>query len=64
MHGDVGSKLKVVLGCGIREFLDMTMVDDEGFSGLRSDRKNLINEWLNNTDQGGSRRFVWNKVTN
>lgn len=62
VHGDVGSKLKVVLGCGIREFLDVSMVDEEGFSGTRSDEKNLINDWLNNADQGQNKRFVWNKV--
>lgn len=64
VHGDVGSRLKVVLGCGIREFLDMTMVDEEGFAGSRSDRKNLIDEWLNNADHRDvHKRFVWNKVT-
>lgn len=62
VHGDVGSKLKVVLGCGIREFLDNSMVDEEGLSGTRSDKKNLINEWLNAADDGESKRFVWNKV--
>lgn len=65
VHGEVGSKLKVVLGCGIRPFLDMTMVDEEGFSGTRSDNKNLINDWLNNNaDLGVNKRFVWNKVKN
>lgn len=64
VHGDVGSKLKVVLGCGIREFLDTTMVDEEGFRGTRSDEKNLISEWLNNADPGENKRFVWNKVKN
>lgn len=62
VHGDVGSKLKVVLGCGIREFLDKSMVDEEGFSGTRSDEKNLISDWLNTANQGENKRFVWNKV--
>lgn len=64
VHGDVGSKLKVVLGCGIREFLNTTMVDEEGYRGTRSDGKNLIEEWLSAADQGESKRFVWNKVRN
>lgn len=62
VHGDVGSKLKVILGCGSREFLDNSMVDNEGFSGVRSDKKNLINEWLDAADHGQTKRFVWNKV--
>ncbi|KAG4070667.1 hypothetical protein HA402_013587 [Bradysia odoriphaga] len=62
VHGDVGSNLKVVLGCGIREFLDNTMVDEEGFKGSRSDEKNLINEWLNAVDGEENKRFVWNKT--
>lgn len=63
VHGDVGSKLKVVMGCGIREFLDTTMVDEEGFRGTRSDKKNLISEWLDSAVNGEHKRFVWNKVT-
>lgn len=62
IHGDVGSKLKVILGCGIRGFLDTTMVDEEGYRGSRSDQKNLINDWLSNASQGENKRFVWNKV--
>lgn len=62
VYGDIGSKLKVVLGGGIREFLDSTMVDEEGFKGTRSDQKNLINEWLNMAEPGENKRFVWNKV--
>lgn len=62
VHGDVGSKLKVVLGCGSREFLDNSMVDNEGFSGTRSDKKNLIDEWLGTAGQSEHKRFVWNKV--
>ncbi|KAG4071400.1 hypothetical protein HA402_011554 [Bradysia odoriphaga] len=62
VHGVVGSKLKVILGCGTREFLDNSMVDNEGFSGARSDKKNLIDEWLDAAEQGQSKRFVWNKT--
>ncbi|KAJ6636078.1 Membrane-bound alkaline phosphatase, partial [Pseudolycoriella hygida] len=62
VHGDVGSRLRVVLGCGIREFLDSTMVDEEGFKGTRSDKKNLIDEWLSTANEGENKRFVWNKT--
>lgn len=58
VHGEVGQKLKVVLGCGAREFLDSTITDDDGENGSRNDGKNLINEWKN---INSNRVFVSNK---
>lgn len=62
VYGDVGSKLKVILGGGRREFLDRSMKDEENHSGERTDKKNLINEWLNLKIDNGKRNYVWNKV--
>lgn len=63
VHGDVGAGLRVVLGGGRREFLNKTLVDEEGGKGKRTDGRNLIEEWLGSkkldTDQ---KRYVWNKV--
>ena len=58
VHGEVGLKLKVVLGCGSRELLDSTMVDADGVSGSRNDGKNLIEQWKSISD---NRVFVSNK---
>ena len=58
VHGDVGPKLKVVLGCGSREFLNSTLFDADGDSGSREDSKNLIEEWKN---INSNRVFVSNK---
>lgn len=41
VHGEVGPKLKVVFGCGRREFLDRKQFPE----GKRNDGKNLIEEW-------------------
>lgn len=61
VHGDVGKRLKVVLGCGRREFIDASIVDEEGAIGKRSDGKNLIDEWKSSAI-GGNRTYVWNRV--
>lgn len=45
IHGDIGSRLKVVLGGGIRHFINATE-NEHNFRGYRNDGKNLINEWL------------------
>ncbi|XP_055698615.1 alkaline phosphatase-like [Phlebotomus papatasi] len=47
IHGDVGSKIKVILGGGWREFVPKSVADSEGNSGFRTDNRNLIEEWLN-----------------
>jgi alkaline phosphatase len=44
IYGDVGRKLKVVLGGGSRNFINSTFFENGG-RGYRSDGKHLINEW-------------------
>lgn len=44
VHGDVGRKLKVVLGGGRREFLNSIISK----TGKRTDNRNLIEDWKNN----------------
>lgn len=56
--GEVGSKLKVVLGCGAREFLPNTTVDVDGVVGRRTDGKNLVEQWQ---AADPSRVFVTNR---
>lgn len=64
VHGEVGERFKVILGCGRREFLDATITDEEGALGRRSDGKNLIDEWKSKSViDGGKRTYVWNKVS-
>jgi len=57
IHGDVGSKLKVVLGCGSRQFFNRTLTV-HGIRGYRTDSKNLIEEWL---AESNDRTYVDNK---
>ncbi|XP_039453749.1 membrane-bound alkaline phosphatase-like [Culex pipiens pallens] len=60
VYGEIGSKLKVVLGGGRREFFDRTPDPETGRAGFRSDGKNLVKEWLNG-DPGEHRRYVWSR---
>lgn len=62
VYGTVGKQLKVVLGCGRREFLDASITDEEGTAGKRSDGKNLIAEWQSMSSGVGNRTYVWNRV--
>lgn len=63
VHGETGSRLQVVFGGGRGHFIDRIQLDEEGNFGFRTDRKNLIREWLNKKKEGESRRYVWNKVS-
>lgn len=44
VHGDVGKKLKVIFGCGSRQFLNRTL-SEHGNRGYREDGKNLLEDW-------------------
>ena len=44
IHGEIGSKLDVMLGGGYREFIPTE--HGHGRSGRRTDRRNLIAEWI------------------
>lgn len=58
---EVGSKLRVIFGGGRKNFLNSTVVDDEGQTGERSDGRDLIREWIEaKPNQRAS--YVWNKV--
>ncbi|XP_058123243.1 alkaline phosphatase-like [Anopheles ziemanni] len=45
VHGEVGKKIKVILGCGRRQFLPKGTLDEDGANGTRSDGVNLIEQW-------------------
>lgn len=60
--GEVGPKLRVVMGGGRREFLPKSVTDGEGKKGKRTDDKNLIDDWLNLSSD--DRKFIWNRVSN
>lgn len=64
VHGEIGSKLDVVLGGGRRSFVPNTWMNDKGERGLRTDNRNLINEymqrrWVENV----TAEFVQNRVS-
>ncbi|XP_049865248.1 membrane-bound alkaline phosphatase-like [Pectinophora gossypiella] len=57
-----GNKFKVILGGGRREFINETMVDEEGFNGRRTDGRNLIEEWQNDKSaRKFTQQYVWNR---
>lgn len=63
INGDVGSKLRVIMGGGRREFRDRGVKDEEGVYGRRRDGKDLIKQWLQNNNNGSSKKsYVWNLV--
>lgn len=63
IFGDVGPKLKVVMGGGRREFRDKNIVDEEGKKGKRSDKRDLIEEWKDLKLEDSDRKtYVWNKT--
>ncbi|ALC47682.1 CG8147 [Drosophila busckii] len=45
IHGQVGSKLNVILGGGRENFLPVGTKDETGAAGRRMDGRNLIEEW-------------------
>lgn len=63
VYGETGSKLKVIFGGGRSNFIDKSQVDEDGNPGRRSDRRNLIKEWLGNGRKGENRHYIRNKVT-
>lgn len=62
VHGEVGSRLKVIFGGGRQEFRDETMVDEDGHPGRRTDKRDLIQEWLDSNATNDKRTYIWNKV--
>lgn len=54
VHGETGSKFKVILGGGSWNFINSTE-SEHGVSGRRTDGRNLINEW---SMEKNGRKFV------
>ncbi|CAD0202390.1 unnamed protein product [Chrysodeixis includens] len=62
IHKHPGNKFKVILGGGRRSFLPNTVVDDEGSMGIRTDGRNLIQEWREDkSSRNVSAEYVWNR---
>lgn len=61
VHGEVGKKMKVIMGGGRRNFIGRDKLDDEGQPGLRTDGKNLIDEWLRDRNNGSIGKYIWHK---
>lgn len=61
IHNEEGKNLKVILGGGRRNFINTTVLDDEGSPGLRTDGRNLIDEWLEERNKIGDAKYVWHK---
>ncbi|XP_065095637.1 membrane-bound alkaline phosphatase-like [Ochlerotatus camptorhynchus] len=59
IHGDVGRRLKVIMGGGRREFLPNTTTDDEGVPGQRTDGTDLIKHWLHHKQSHGHHRAAY-----
>lgn len=63
VYGLTGSQMKVIFGGGRGNFLNETVVDEEGHRGQRTDGKNLIHEWLERGRDGEQRHYIRNKVS-
>ncbi|XP_023294232.2 membrane-bound alkaline phosphatase [Lucilia cuprina] len=58
----VGKELHVVLGGGRQNFRDKSVNDEEGSPGYRTDKRDLIEEWLQEKKQENkSAKYVWSK---
>lgn len=62
IYGETGQNLNVIMGGGRKNFIDQAFIDSEGLKGIRSDGRNLLNEWENYRTFSKNRyRYVWNK---
>uniref|UniRef100_A0A1I8PJ65 alkaline phosphatase n=1 Tax=Stomoxys calcitrans TaxID=35570 RepID=A0A1I8PJ65_STOCA len=58
----VGKELRVVLGGGRQNFRDQSVNDEEGSPGYRSDKRDLIREWLDTkAKENKTAHYVWSK---
>lgn len=63
IHGDIGSKLDIALGGGRRSFYSNTFVDENFERGLRTDGRNLIEEFRQRQKaEGRNASFVQTRV--
>ena len=61
VYNEVAQKMKVFLGGGRRNFINTNENDDEGRPGLRTDGKNLIDEWVTERSKAGNAKYLWHK---
>ena len=61
IYNEESRNFKVILGGGRREFINSTVMDEEGSPGKRSDGRNLIHEWKKSRSKKGNPRYIWNK---
>lgn len=59
LYNEVSKNLKVILGGGRRAFYGTTERDDENLAGLRTDGRNLVDEWVNERSKDGTAKYVW-----
>ncbi|KAJ8986186.1 hypothetical protein NQ317_005660 [Molorchus minor] len=62
IKGNVGKQFNIILGGGSRVFMPNGTRDRLGSVGTRSDRVNLVKEWLKDKkSQGSDAEFIWNR---
>ncbi|ETN65462.1 alkaline phosphatase [Anopheles darlingi] len=61
IHGEVGRKMRVIMGGGRREFLPVHEADIEGIPGRRTDGTDLIKHWQHHHSRHRS-AYVQNRV--
>ncbi|XP_055619748.1 alkaline phosphatase-like [Toxorhynchites rutilus septentrionalis] len=61
VNGEVGKRIKVILGGGRRHFYSSTQRDEENSPGSRADGRNLVNEWLSQHSDWAE--YVWNQTS-
>lgn len=61
VENEVSNNFKVVLACGRNEFRDKSMMDEESIPGKRGDKRDLINEWIENHSEAGKSAYVYDK---
>uniref|UniRef100_A0A182NIE6 Alkaline phosphatase n=1 Tax=Anopheles dirus TaxID=7168 RepID=A0A182NIE6_9DIPT len=57
IHGDIGKHFKVILGGGRKNFIPTAQTDASGAPGLRTDGKNLPQEWQQ-SKQGKNATYI------
>uniref|UniRef100_A0A182QCQ3 Alkaline phosphatase n=1 Tax=Anopheles farauti TaxID=69004 RepID=A0A182QCQ3_9DIPT len=57
IHGEIGKQFKVILGGGRKNFIPTGQTDASGAPGLRTDGKNLIQEWQQ-SKQGKNATYI------
>lgn len=61
INGPIGKQLRVVFGGGRKNFIPNTVVDEDGLRGVRSDGRNLLDEWK--AARNGNATFITKRVS-